>query len=162
MTDREFRSALGKFATGVCLVTVNDNLSGKLALTANSFSSVSLEPPLVLWSIQNSSDCFREYTSCEFFGISVLAAHHEALSNRFAKKGGHGIDPALFTEDSQGTPLLSGALANFSCAVHNIVDAGDHQIIVGSVIEFAVNDGNPLLFHGGQYDRLLSTSAMAS
>jgi len=162
MTGREFRSALGQFATGVCLITVNDTLSGKLALTANSFSSVSLEPPLILWSIQNSSDCYREYTSCDFFGVSVLASQHEDLSNRFAKKGGHSIDPALFTEDSQGTPRLSGALANFSCAMHNILDAGDHQIIVGRVVDFAVNDGEPLLFHGGSYDRLLSKGALAS
>lgn len=162
MTDREFRGALGQFATGVCLITVNDAQSGKLALTANSFSSVSLDPPLVLWSIQNSSDCYREYTDCAFFGISVLATHHEALSNRFAKKGGHGIDPTLFIDDAQGTPLLAGAVANFSCEMYNIIDSGDHQIIVGKVVGFEVNQADPLLFHGGRYDRLLSSSALAS
>lgn len=156
MNDRELRGALGRFATGVCLITVNDEQSGQLALTANSFSSVSLDPPLVLWSIQNSSECYREYTHCAYFGISVLAAEHEALSNRYAKKGDHAIDSDSFAVDDQGVPLLSNALANFSCAIHSIIDAGDHQIIIGRVIDFMVNDGAPLLFFGGQYDRLLS------
>ena len=104
MTDRELRGALGRFATGVCLITVNDEQSGQLALTANSFSSVSLDPPLVLWSIQNSSECYREYTDCAYFGISVLAAEHEELSNRYAKKGNHTIDSDAFVAYDQGVP----------------------------------------------------------
>ena len=157
MTDRELRGALGQFATGVCLITVDDEQSGQLALTANSFSSVSLDPPLVLWSIQNNSDCYREYTDCGFFGISVLASEHEALSNHYAKKGNHAIDADRFTLDKQGTPLLTNALANFSCATHAVIDAGDHQIIVGRVIDFSTNNGTPLLFYGGKYDRLRAT-----
>ena len=79
MSSTEFRNALGAFTTGVCLITVNDTHSGALALTANSFSSLSLEPPLVLWNIQNDSDCFREYTECAHFGISILCADQQAL-----------------------------------------------------------------------------------
>jgi len=158
MNDKAFRQALGAFATGVCLITVNDERSGCLALTANSFSSVSLDPPLVLWSIQNNSECFREYTDCSHFGIYILSASQEHLSNRYAQKGRHGIDAADFNSDRLATPLLRNALAQFSCKTHSIIDAGDHQIVIGEVIAYTTDDRDPLIFHGGRYDRLQSTA----
>ena len=159
MSDKAFRNALGKFATGVCLISVNDERSCALALTANSFSSVSLDPPLVLWSIQNNSECFREYTDCLYFGISVLSSSQEHLSNRYAQKGCHGIDQSDFMTDPTGTPLLRNALAQFSCKRHKVIDGGDHQIVIGEVIGYATEDRDPLLFHAGSYDRLKSSAA---
>ena len=153
-----FRNTLGRFATGVCLITVNDAQSGPLALTANSFASVSLDPALVLWSIQRNSECLREYTECAQFGISVLAQDQMALSNHYAKKGAHGIDPAHFSFDDANVPVLSGAVAHFSCDRHVIYDGGDHDIIVGKVRAFSSSDAQPLLFFQGGYGALAAKS----
>ena len=155
MDTGNFRQALGRFATGVCLVTVNDPELGPLATTVNSFSSVSLDPPLVLWSIQNCSDHLAVYTECEHFGISVLSASQEALSGRYAKRGGHNLQAEQFTTGSQGEPRLVDALAHFSCAPYAVHPGGDHQIIVGEVLQFELGKGEPLIFSSGAY-RVLS------
>lgn len=149
------RQALGQFATGVCLVTVNDAELGPLATTVNSFSSVSLEPPLVLWSIQNSSDHLRIYTECQYFGISILTAEQSGLSGHYAQRGGHGALEEHFAKGLHGEPRLIGALAHFSCASHAVYPGGDHQIIVGEVLKFSVSESDPLIFHGGSYRGLV-------
>lgn len=151
---RALRDALGQFATGVCLITVNDARSGPLALTANSFASVSLEPALVLWSIQNSSECFREYTSCAHFGISIMTAAQAEHSSRYARRGEHGIDPADFHLDEDGIPRLHHASAWFVCRQHALFPGGDHQIIVGEVLRMGGKAAPPLVFFGGQYRTL--------
>jgi len=161
MSGQDFRNALGRFATGVCLISVDDAQSGALALTANSFSSVSLAPPLVLWSIQNSSECFREYTSNPHFGVSVLASDHEAHSNRYARPNQHAIEASAFHRDSQGIPLLNHAAASFSCRLWAVHEAGDHHIIIGEVMEFTATERPPLLFHGGRYGTLANSEGAA-
>jgi len=90
---RELRNALGRFATGVCLITTTLEKQQALAMTANSFSSVSLDPPLVLWSLQNNSDVFGAFAGAKHFAINILSQEQEDLSNRYAKKGEHEIDP---------------------------------------------------------------------
>jgi len=157
MDGKAFRQALGRFSTGVCLITVNDEVSGSLALTANSFSSVSLDPPLVLWSIQNNSECFREYTENEHFAFSVLASDHASLSGKYARRGEHAIDPEEFQDNAQGVPVLRGAIAHFNCRLFALHESGDHHIVVGEVIDFDVSEGAPLLFSNGQYDELASS-----
>ena len=154
MDAGDFRQALGQFATGVCLVTVDDSELGPLATTVNSFSSVSLDPPLVLWSIQNSSDHLAVYTECQHFGISVLSAEQDALSGQYAQRGGHRAQAEHFTSGPQGEPQLIDALAHFSCAAHAIHPGGDHQIIVGEVLQFESTDAAPLIFYGGGYRAL--------
>ena len=104
---REFRNALGQFSTGVCLMTLNSATQGPLALTANSFASVSLDPPLVLWSLQNNSDVFDAYAAPQHFGIGILSAEQQALSDRYARKGEHQIDPEHFAEGTHGSPLIN-------------------------------------------------------
>jgi flavin reductase (DIM6/NTAB) family NADH-FMN oxidoreductase RutF len=158
MSSTEFRNALGAFTTGVCLITVNDAHSGALALTANSFSSLSLEPPLVLWNIQNDSDCFREYTECTHFGISILCADQQALSSAYARKDNHTIVEDDFITDEHGVPLLKRAVARFSCKNFQLVEAGDHHIVIGEVTAFDAHDESPLLFSRGSYDQLASRS----
>lgn len=155
MSVMEFRNALGCFATGVCLISVNDSESGPLALTANSFSSVSLEPPLVSWSIQNDSECFREYTECIDFGISVLCADQDRLSSHYANKGSHDARNTDFEEDPRGVPLLKRAVARFSCKMWGRHLVGDHHIIIGEVVDYRAGDQTPLLFHRGQYRHLV-------
>jgi flavin reductase (DIM6/NTAB) family NADH-FMN oxidoreductase RutF len=158
MDGKEFRQALGRFSTGVCLITVNDRDSGALALTANSFSSVSLDPPLVLWSIQNNSEFFREYTENEHFAFSVLASDQAALSGKYARRGEHAVEPAEFSNNTHDVPLLNGAIAHFSCRLFALHEAGDHHIIVGEVLDFQTAEGAPLLFSNGQYDELASVA----
>ncbi len=154
-TDRgDFRQALGRFATGVCLVTVDDPELGPLATTVNSFSSVSLDPPLVLWSIQNSSDHLAIYTDCQHFGISMLSSDQEALSGQYAQRGGHGARIEHFTNGPEGEPKLIDALAHFTCATHAVHPGGDHQIIVGEVLHFESGEADPLVFYSGGYRAL--------
>ena len=154
MDKGEFRQALGQFATGVCLVTVDDPELGPLATTVNSFSSVSLDPPLVLWSIQNSSDHLAVYTECQYFGISVLSSEQGALSSQYAQRGGHSVQAEHFTTGPQGEPKLIGALAHFTCAAYAVHPGGDHQIIVGEVLRFESRETDPLIFYSGGYRAL--------
>ena len=149
-----FRQALGQFATGVCLVTVDDPDLGSLATTVNSFSSVSLDPPLVLWSIQNSSDHLAVYTECPHFGISVLSSEQGALSGQYAQRGGHSAQAEHFTTGSQGEPKLIDALAHFTCRAYAVHPGGDHQIIVGEVLQFESREADPLIFYSGGYRAL--------
>jgi len=154
MDTGDFRQALAQFATGVCLVTVDDPELGPLATTVNSFSSVSLDPPLVLWSIQNSSDHLAVYTECPHFGISVLSSEQGALSGQYAQRGGHSAQAEHFTTGPQGEPKLIDALAHFTCAVYAVHPGGDHHIIVGEVLQFASREAAPLIFYSGGYRAL--------
>ena len=154
MDAGDFRQALGQFATGVCLVTVDDSELGPLATTVNSFSSVSLDPPLVLWSIQSSSDHLSVYTECQHFGISVLTAAQQVLSGQYAQRGGHSAQAEHFTTGPQGEPKLIDALAHFTCAAFAVHPGGDHQIIVGEVLQFESVEANPLIFYSGGYRAL--------
>ena len=150
----DFRQALGQFATGVCLVTLDDPDLGPLATTVNSFSSVSLDPPLVLWSIQNSSDHLAVYTECQHFGISVLSSEQGALSSQYAQRGGHSVQAEHFATGPQGEPKLIDALAHFTCAAYAVHPGGDHQIIVGEVLQFESREADPLIFYSGGYRAL--------
>lgn len=154
MDELAFRAALGKFATGVGLATVVDPDLGPLAMTINSFSSVSLQPPLVLWSIQLSSDHVQIYTESPRFGISLLSADQVEASERYARRGGHQIVAEHFEAGPHGEPRLRGAIAHFSCSLHDVFPGGDHHIIVGEVTEFSATDAEPLLFVSGGYRRL--------
>ena len=154
MDAGDFRQALGQFATGVCLVTVDDSELGPLATTVNSFSSVSLDPPLVLWSIQNSSDHLAVYTECQHFGISVLSSEQGAVSSQYAQRGGHGAQAEHFITGPQGEPKLIDALAHFTCAAYAVHPGGDHHIIVGEVLQFESVESDPLIFYSGGYRAL--------
>ena len=151
MDSVAFRQALGQFATGVCVVTVNDASLGPIATTVNSFSSVSLDPALVLWSIQNASDHFSVYTECEHFGISVLTADQAKISGHYAKRGEHQALTEHFGTGPSGEPQLLNALAHFSCVTHAVHPGGDHHIIVGEVQAFESAEAEPLIFFAGGY-----------
>jgi len=153
---RALRSALGRFATGVCLVTVRDGQGSALAMTVNSFASVSLEPPLVLWSLQRDSLNFEHFAYPTHYAINVLGREHEDLSTRYATPGRHRMDAAHFSAGHNDAPMVEGALARFECTLHNTFDGGDHLIIVGRVTRYseAPAAGEPLLFYRGQYRAL--------
>jgi flavin reductase (DIM6/NTAB) family NADH-FMN oxidoreductase RutF len=149
---RELRNALGRFATGVCLITTVDKDNKPLAMTANSFSSVSLDPPLVLWSLQNNSDVYDAFANPQHFAINILATEQQDLSNRYAKKDHHVLDDAHFRDGKYGAPIVRDALVNFECELEATHEGGDHLIIVGRVKEMHQRpSGSPLLFFAGAY-----------
>ncbi|MCW3781208.1 flavin reductase family protein [Defluviimonas salinarum] len=152
-SGRDFRAALGRYATGVTVVTALGP-QGPVGITANSFTSVSIDPPLVLWCPARSSARFQAFAEAPFYAIHVLAADQIELCRRFARAGGDfdGLDTGT-TPD--GLPLLPGCLARFDCAAHAAHDGGDHAILVGRVLRAALRPGEPLLFWGGRYGDFL-------
>ncbi|MEM1113586.1 MAG: flavin reductase family protein [Pseudomonadota bacterium] len=152
---RELRSALGQFATGVCVITVHNSEQQALGMTANSFSSVSLDPPLVLWSLQKGSEVFEAFATPQVFGISVLAAEQVELSNQCAKKGDHRLPADYFVLGESGVPVIKDALVSFECTLDTTHEGGDHVIIVGRVEHMTTRgEGQPLLFFSGAYREL--------
>lgn len=147
---RGLRQALGRFVTGVTVVTCQGS-EGPCGITANSFSSVSLEPPLVLWNIAKVSNSLQAYLDAEFFAINVLGAGQQSLSAHFALSDHTVFDGVDFEASDKGVPILPGSVACFECRTQQIHDCGDHYIIVGEVERHRSDDGPPLLFFGGQY-----------
>ena len=152
---RELRNALGRFATGVCLITVMTEDKSAVALTANSFSSVSLDPPLVLWCLQNNSEVYQLFAQPRYYAISVLSAEQEEHSSRYARKGDHQLDPDHFIPGKHGSPIIRDCLVSFECELEATHEGGDHLIIVGRVRDMQARaSGNPLLFYAGAYGKL--------
>ncbi len=148
-TIRAFRAALGCFATGVTLVTTQ-GLSGPVGFVANSFSSLSLEPPLVLWSPARASSRFELFAKARHYSIHVLAVSQRDLVPRFLR-GGEGFAGLAHRRNAQGTPVLTQAVARFDCEQHATHEGGDHLIVVGRVVLAVLNAGAPLVFAAGQY-----------
>lgn len=147
--ERAFRDALGRFATGVTLVTcVTDQ--GPVGFAANSFAAVSLAPPLVLWSPARSSSRFGHFERARHFAIHVLERGQLPLLTRFARNG-EGFDGLAHGANSEGVPVLAEALARFDCEQHATHDGGDHLIVVGRVLRAATGGGMPLVFNQGAY-----------
>lgn len=151
---RAFRACLGQFATGVTVVTCGAADGHPCGITANSFSSVSLEPPLVLWNIAKISNSLRDYLNAKHFAIHILAENQETLSRHFARSDHTLFDDVEFSNSDAGVPILPGCLAVFECSTHQIHDAGDHYIVVGHVDQFIWDRNQPLLFFSGNYHTL--------
>lgn len=149
---KAFRNALGQFATGVTVVTCMTP-QGPLGMTANSFSSLSLDPPLVLWSPARSSSRHEAFVTAPHFAIHVLSAEQEALCTGFARDG-RDFGAADWNLNADGAPVLDGCLSCFACRRSAVHPGGDHSIVVGEVTHVTTRQGAPLLFHGGRYGRL--------
>jgi flavin reductase (DIM6/NTAB) family NADH-FMN oxidoreductase RutF len=149
---KAFRNALGSFATGVTLVTTRTPSGEPIGLTANSFNSVSLEPPLVLWSQALSSSRSAAFLNADFYAINVLASHQLEISRRFVASGS--FEGLEFEEGLGGAPLRRGSCAIFECRSEARHPGGDHVIHVGRVERFHRVDADPLAFHAGRYRRL--------
>ena len=148
----EFRSSLAIFATGVTIVTARTPAGILIGLTANSFNSVSLNPPLVLWSLSQAAGSMAALSEGSHYAINILAADQRALAERFASKREDRWSDVLFTEGACGAPLLTGAAATFECFNRSRYEEGDHVIFVGEVERCSHRAGvSPLLFHGGQF-----------
>jgi flavin reductase (DIM6/NTAB) family NADH-FMN oxidoreductase RutF len=149
---RAFRNALGCFATGVTVITTVTDDGEPLGLTANSFSSVSLDPPLVLFCLGRGSQNFAAFTSSGRFAVNVLAEDQRDLSVRFSTTIEDRWDGVAWEAWETGAPVLSGCLASLDCETEAIHDGGDHVIIVGRVKRLAsVAEGKPLLYFMGNY-----------
>lgn len=146
---RAFRDALGRFATGVTVVTTQSP-EGPMGFTANSFASVSLDPPLVLWSPAKSSSRFEVYARAQHYSIHILGAGQAPLCQRFVR-GGAGFDGLEDCVNAQGVPVIPGVLARFDCVQHATHDGGDHLIILGRVLHCVTQEGTPLVFSLGGY-----------
>ncbi len=156
-TSSEFRAALGQFATGVAIVTCPGDGQGPVGITINSLTSVSLEPPLVLWCLDKASDREHVLINCPSFVVNVLSQSQKGLSARFAEIGQHDFSGIDFMPSASGAPILPGTLAHLECTVTARHEGGDHWIIVGHVDQLAVHGGDPLLYYGGGYQGLLKT-----
>jgi len=148
----EFRAALGMFATGVTIVTARDPQGRRIGLTANSFNSVSLSPPLVLWSLSRSAGSLSAFAEGSHYAINILAADQHDLAERFSSKVVDRFAGLAFHEGSGGAPVLAGAAAVFECFNRSRYEEGDHVIFVGEVERCTHRPGaQPLIFHGGRY-----------
>jgi flavin reductase (DIM6/NTAB) family NADH-FMN oxidoreductase RutF len=151
---RAFRTALGCFPTGVAVVTATTE-SAPMGITVNSFTSVSLDPPLVLWCIDRHSDRYAVFTRAKGYTISVLGTGHEDVSSRLARQGEHRLDGIALLKTQLGPPALADALAVFECEREAVHEGGDHTILIGRVLRFRRHEaGAPLVFFRGKYGAL--------
>jgi flavin reductase (DIM6/NTAB) family NADH-FMN oxidoreductase RutF len=150
----DFRRVLGHFATGVTVVTTCDGDARPTGLTASAFSSVSLDPPLVLVCVDHKSQSYPALRECGRFAVNVLTLDQEAVSRRFASTRLDKFDGVPFTLGDLGLPLIDGALAQLECVTVSQHVEGDHTIFVGRVERARVASGAPLLYYRGRYDRL--------
>jgi len=148
---RLLRDALGRFATGVTVVTARGP-DGPMGFTANSFASLSLDPALVLWSVARSSQRYGVFSSARHYAIHVLAEDQAGLAVQFSKATSAAAPPD-WQWTPEGIPVLPRALARFDCVQHATHDGGDHLIIVGRVLRLAQEEGAPLVFAKGRFGR---------
>lgn len=148
---KAFRQALGCFATGVTIVTTRGSGGEPVGLTVNSFNSVSLEPPLVLWSLAKTSRHLPHFTGNGHWAVHILAADQEALSNRFARAGDDKFSGLAVHRGLGEAPLLDGCAARLQCQTYACHEGGDHVIFIGEVKHFERSERAPLVFHSGAY-----------
>jgi flavin reductase (DIM6/NTAB) family NADH-FMN oxidoreductase RutF len=148
---RDYRRALGQFATGVSVVTARASDDRRVGVTVNSFSSVSLNPPLILWSLSRETPSFTDFMNAAHFAVNVLEAHQHHLSRQFSTPLPDKFAGVEFVDGAGGVPILSGVIAQFVCRKVRQYDGGDHVIFVGEVEQYQYNDSEPLVFHSGRY-----------
>ncbi|MGL6162091.1 flavin reductase family protein [Microbulbifer sp.] len=152
--SRALRDTLGQFATGVTVVTTRDADGQPVGMTVNSFNSVSLEPPLVLWSIDKQALGYNAFTANDHFAVHVLKADQQHISNLFAGRGSDKFGQVHWHSGPAQLPLLDDCAAHFLCRRVQCIDGGDHTILLGEVLEFTASGGEPLVFHRGRYRAL--------
>ena len=155
-TPQALRAALSGFATGVTIVTCSDAKGEPVGLTVNSFNALSLEPPLVLWSLRNASPNLAAFAAARHFAINVLAEPQVDLSRRFAAADANAnkFDRGAWGQGRCSVPLLAGSAAAFECETVSSQVAGDHTLFIGRVLWATGNTAAPLVFHGGRYHML--------
>jgi flavin reductase (DIM6/NTAB) family NADH-FMN oxidoreductase RutF len=148
---RDYRNALGQFATGVTIVTARAKGGRAIGLTVNSFTSVSLDPPLVLWCLSRQATDFAHFHAASRFAVNVLSSRQHDHSRHFATTLADKFTGVESEDAPDGSPLLKGATAHFICRVAGRFEGGDHLILLGEVEDYRWNGGEPLVFHSGRY-----------
>jgi flavin reductase (DIM6/NTAB) family NADH-FMN oxidoreductase RutF len=156
MTDpyRPLKNAFGRFATGVCVVACANDRGGHTAITVNSFTSVSLEPPLVSWCLENRASSFVDFMTADGYAVSVLSSAQQAVSHRFARHDPGPLAPADYEIWETGAPILAERLSGFDCRIVDRHPAGDHVILIAEVVRFDARPGDPLVYFGSDYRNL--------
>jgi len=150
--DREYRSALGRYPTGVTVVTVDDG-GAAAGITVNSFVSISLDPPIVAWSLGLDSARYALFASADAFAVNVLAHDQEDVARAMAQST-RLEGAAAWSRSDAGAPLIAGCVARFSCSAHDRIEAGDHLIILGRVLGFDQEERPALTYHRSSYGRI--------
>jgi flavin reductase (DIM6/NTAB) family NADH-FMN oxidoreductase RutF len=155
LDSKEFRFALGNFPTGVTIITSVTENGERLGKTINSFSSVSLDPPLILFSLDRAASSIDAYLKVDFFAVNVLSVDQQSLSSQFGGALDAKWDGVPHETWETGAPILSGALASFDCRIWNTYDGGDHVIFIGEVLRMSHDAAaEPLIFFRGRYGAL--------
>ncbi len=150
----DFRKALGTFPTGVTIITARDSEAGLIGLTVSSFNSVSLSPPLVLWSLSLQSRSLSALQHCSHYVVNVLSQEQSALAMQFATNQENRFSDVAFHEGIGAAPVLANTIASFECLNRSRYAEGDHMIFVGEVERFTRSGGAPLVYHQGQFEQL--------
>jgi flavin reductase (DIM6/NTAB) family NADH-FMN oxidoreductase RutF len=148
---RHLRNALGRFATGVTIVTTRTPSGKREGLTANSFAAVSLDPPLISWSLKCAAPSFASFTDARHFAVNVLSADQRDLCSHFATPSHDKFADLDFEEGLHGAPILPGCIATFECRTENTFAGGDHLIFIGRVDRATYREGEPLIFSAGRF-----------
>ena len=148
---RPLKNAFGRFATGIAVAACRGENETIKALTINSFTSVSLEPALVLWCLENRASSFSSFMAAESYGVSILRADQQVASQRFAHFLPEGPSEEEFEAMATGAPILKDRLAGFDCKIVDRHQAGDHVILVGEVKQFDSAEGDPLIYYASSY-----------
>lgn len=153
--QKEFRNACGAFATGITVVTTMGPDGEPVGMTANSFSSVSLDPPLVLWSVGNHAGSFDIFSKAEHYAVHILHKDQEELSNLFASRGEDKFGNIDWSKGELGSPLLPDYAVRFQCKMEHVYPGGDHNILVGRVVAYDDRGAEePILFYKGRYAKI--------
>jgi flavin reductase (DIM6/NTAB) family NADH-FMN oxidoreductase RutF len=154
LDKQQFRRICGKFASGITIATLLDPGGAPHGMTANSFTSVSLTPPLVLVCVDHRARILEYFRASAHFGVNILGASQRPISDRFAGSGYDRFEGVEWFPGQTGVPLLPEVLATIECARVNVVTAGDHDIVIGEVLHANCQDGDPLVFYCSQYRSL--------
>ena len=150
----QLRQVMGHFATGVTIITTLTKAGQIQGLTANAFTSVSLEPPLLLISVDKKAESWPAFEESRVFTVNILANDQEALSRKFAVSGGNKFEGVAYRIGANGAPILDGTLAYIECTLYAAYDGGDHSIYLGEIQQAEITEGKPLVFYRGGYRAL--------
>ena len=152
---RQLRATFGSFATGVTVVTTRDGGGEPVGLTVNSLASVSLSPPLLVWCIGLGTPSFEVFRGCTHYAVNVLASNQEDISNRFATPSSDKFAGLTLQNGAGGAPLIAGCIASFECVNEIQYPGGDHLMLVGRILNYQTHAGDPLIFFGSGYAKLI-------
>lgn len=147
----QLRQVMGHFATGVTIITTFNKEGQMHGLTANAFTSVSLEPPLLMISVDKKAESWPAFEESKVFTVNILADEQEALSRKFAVSGGNKFEGVAYRQGANGAAILEGTLAHIECTLYAAYEGGDHSIYLGEIQEAEVREGKPLVFYRGGY-----------